>query len=97
MGGVRHSEIHMDRCNYRNSLDFVEAGFKACWLNTRDLVKGTKVLLDNSLHALALSTSVLALEELGKLFCVHGLLFARTARIHRAGPWDSQGRTETNS
>lgn len=40
--------------------------------------EGAKVLLDNSLAPLALSTSVLALEELGKLFCIDGLLFART-------------------
>ena len=68
----------MTRRNYRNNRAFIEAGFNACWHNTQDLVKGAKVLLDNSLHPLALSTSVLALEELGKLFCIDGLLFART-------------------
>lgn len=68
----------MTRRNYRNNLDFIEAGFRACWHNAQDLVKGAKVLMDSSLHALALSTSVLALEELGKLFCIDGLLFART-------------------
>lgn len=67
----------MAQRNYRNNLDFIEAGFKACWHNTQDLVKGAKVLLDNSLHPLALSTSVLALEELRKLYCIDGLLFAR--------------------
>jgi AbiV family abortive infection protein len=68
----------MSRRNYRNNLEFIEAGFKACWHNTRDLVKGAKVLLDSSLHAPALSVSVLAIEELGKLICIDGLLFART-------------------
>lgn len=55
----------MVRRNYRNNLNFIETGFKACWHNTQDLVKGEKVLLDNSLRPLALSTSVLALEQLG--------------------------------
>jgi AbiV family abortive infection protein len=64
--------------NYRANLAFVEAAFRACWGNAQDLVKGAKLLLDNGLHAQALSLSVLALEELGKLFCIDGLLFART-------------------
>lgn len=68
----------MIRRNYRSNLNFIETGFKACWHNAQDLVNGAKVLLDNSLPPLALSTSVLALEELGKLFCIDGLLFART-------------------
>lgn len=69
---------NMSKHNYKNNLEFVEAGFKACWHNTQGLVKDAKVLLDNSSHALALSISVLALEEFGKLFCIDGLLFART-------------------
>ncbi len=68
----------MPKRNYRNNIEFVGAGFKACWHNTQDLVKAAKALLDNSSHALALSISVLALEELGKLFCIDGLLFSRT-------------------
>ncbi|MFM9915288.1 MAG: AbiV family abortive infection protein [Rhizobacter sp.] len=67
----------MPRQNYRNNLDFVASAFQACWSNARDLVSAAKLLLDAGLHAQALSLSVLALEELGKLFCVDGLLFAR--------------------
>jgi AbiV family abortive infection protein len=64
--------------NYRANLAFVESAFEACWRNAQDLVSGAKLLLDNERHAQALSLSVLALEELGKLFCIDGLLFART-------------------
>ena len=63
---------------YRNKLDFVEDAFLACWTNANDLVMSAKLLLDNGFHGLALSVSVLALEELGKLFCIDGLLFARS-------------------
>lgn len=57
--------------------------FIACWHNSQDLVKGAKLLFDNSLHAQALSLSVLALEEFGKLICIDGLLFAH-ATGHKA-------------
>lgn len=67
----------MTRRNYRSSLAFVEEAFSACWANSQDLVKASKLLLDTDHEAQSLSLSVLALEELGKLFCVDGLLFAR--------------------
>lgn len=70
-------DLPMVKRNYRNNLEFIESGFKACWSNAQDLVSGSKSLLENSVHGLALSASVLALEELGKLFCIDGLLFAR--------------------
>jgi AbiV family abortive infection protein len=63
---------------YRNKLEFVEDAFRACCINANDLVASAKLLLDNGYHGLALSVSVLALEELGKLFCIDGLLFARS-------------------
>jgi AbiV family abortive infection protein len=63
---------------YRNKLEFIEYAFKACWKNADDLVKSAKLLLDHGFHGQALSISVLALEELGKLFCIDGLLFARS-------------------
>jgi len=63
---------------YRNKLEFVESAFEACWKNTNDLIAAAKLLLDKGLHGIALSTAVLALEELGKLFCIDGLLFARS-------------------
>ena len=68
----------MSKRKYRNKLDFVEDAFRACWTNTNDLVASAKLLLDNGFHGLALSVSVLALEELGKIFCIDGLLFARS-------------------
>lgn len=67
----------MQRRNYRNSLEFIESGFVACWRNGQALVSGAKQLIDGGNHALALSLSVLALEELGKALCLDGLLFAR--------------------
>ena len=68
----------MKKQRYRNKLDFVEDAFQACWTNANDLIEAAKLLLDNELHGVALSMSVLAIEELGKLFCIDGLLFARS-------------------
>lgn len=62
---------------YRNSLEFVESGFKACCRNALDLVEASKTLLEKDLHAPALSLSVLTLEELAKLRAIDGLLYAR--------------------
>lgn len=59
-------------------MNFVEDAFRACWTNANDLVASAKLLRANGFHALALSVSALALEELGKLFCIDGLLFARS-------------------
>lgn len=67
----------MPRRHYRNSLDFVADAFRACWANAQDLVTEAKLLFDHGHKARALSLSVLALEEIGKLFCADGLLFAR--------------------
>ena len=62
---------------YRNSLDFVESGFRACWQNAQDLVLASQKLMENNSHASALSLAVLALEEISKLYAIDGLLFAR--------------------
>lgn len=62
---------------YRNSLDFVKSAIAACRDSARDLVSSAKVLLDAGQHAQALSLSVLALEEMGKLCSVDGLLLAQ--------------------
>jgi len=67
----------MARRHYRNSLDFVADAFRACWENAQALVTEAKLLFDHGHKARALSLSVLALEEIGKLFCADGLLFAR--------------------
>lgn len=62
---------------YRTSLDQVEDAFRACWKTAQQHVAASKVLKESDLHAQALSLAVLAIEELGKMFCVDGLLFAR--------------------
>jgi AbiV family abortive infection protein len=67
-----------DRRQYRNSLDFVESGFRACWRNANDLIAASKSLIDQGLHAPGLSLAVLALEEVGKLCAIDGLLYARS-------------------
>jgi AbiV family abortive infection protein len=61
---------------YRNSLQSVEAGMRACWNNASELVRASGILLEHGFHAPGLSLSVLALEELGKLVATDGLLFA---------------------
>jgi len=66
-----------EKRKYRNSLEHVERGFHACWHNAQDLVLASKALIDDGLHAPALSLAVLALEEIAKLYALDGLLFAR--------------------
>jgi AbiV family abortive infection protein len=46
-------------------------------VSAQDLVSAAGTLLDGGLHAPALSLSVLAIEELGKLMALDGLLYAR--------------------
>ena len=79
----------MARRKYRNDLDFIAGAFRACWETALELVDASRILRDNGHHAQALSLAVLALEELGKLFCVDGLLFAR--------PDDEKARAFANS
>ncbi len=78
MGDIRVGDQIMTRRKYENNLDFVETAFESCWRNANDLITSARLLLDHRLHGVALSTSVLALEELGKLYCIDGLLFARS-------------------
>jgi AbiV family abortive infection protein len=75
-------------------LAFVESGFKACWQSSRDLTSASQKLLDSDLHAPALSLSVLALEELGNLIAIDGLLFARQSD-HEADAFRNAGRSQT--
>jgi AbiV family abortive infection protein len=63
---------------YRDTLDSIEGGFRACWHNANDLVAASKSLIDQGLHAPGLSLAVLALEEIGKLCAIDGLLFAQS-------------------
>lgn len=62
--------------SYTSSMDVLEAGFIACWQNIRDLVASARLLKEHGKHAPALSLSVLALEEIGKLIALDGLLLA---------------------
>jgi AbiV family abortive infection protein len=75
--GVSNMKNRLPKRKYRNSLDFVESGFRACWQNAQDLVLASQKLMENNSHALALSLAVLALEEIAKLCAIDGLLFAR--------------------
>jgi len=79
---------------YRNTLDFVESGFRACWRNAQDLVRASQKLIDSGLHAPALSLAVLALEELAKLYAIDGLLFARH-NDHKAVTFAKSGQSHT--
>jgi AbiV family abortive infection protein len=67
-----------DTRKYRNNLEFVETGLRACWRNANDLAAASKNLIDEGLHAPGLSLAVLALEEVGKLCAIDGLLFVRS-------------------
>ncbi len=62
--------------SYTSSMKILEAGFVACWNNIRDLVASAKLLKENGKHAPALSLTVLALEEIGKLIALDGLLLS---------------------
>jgi AbiV family abortive infection protein len=67
-----------DKRRYRNSLGFVAGGFPACWRNANDLLAASKNLIEQGLHAPGLSLAVLALEEIGKMCAIDGLLFAQS-------------------
>ena len=62
---------------YGRGLQFVEEGFAECWSNADTLIHASELLLTGGFHAPSLSLSVLALEEMGKLFLIDGLLFAK--------------------
>jgi hypothetical protein len=62
-----------DKRRYRNTLEFIQDGFRACWRNASDLVAASENLIDQGLHGPGLSLAVLALEELGKLCAIDGL------------------------
>ncbi len=58
-------------------LRIIESALRACWSNAQDLISASAVILEKGQTGLGLSLAVLALEELGKLLSVDGLLFAR--------------------
>ncbi len=84
----------MNRRKYRNKVEFIEDAFKACWTNANDLIASAKILFDKGFHGISLSISVLALEELGKLFCIDGLLFARSDD-HKADAYTKSLKSHT--
>jgi AbiV family abortive infection protein len=65
------------RRNYRNSLEFVESGFRSCWKNASELVAASHAIFKMGHHAPAMGLSILAIEELGKLCAISGLLSAK--------------------
>jgi AbiV family abortive infection protein len=77
---------------YRNSLDFIQEGFRVCFVNAQDLLSASTKLLEANLHGPALSLAVLALEEVGKLYAIDGLLFARS-EDHKAGMFTKSGKS----
>lgn len=62
---------------YRSPVEIIAEGVEACWLNALDLQSAAEHLKDRGQHAIALSLCVLALEEVGKIYLLDGLLFAR--------------------
>jgi AbiV family abortive infection protein len=62
---------------YETPVEFIADGAEACWSNAVDLVESAKQMKEHGRNGLAVSLSVLALEEVGKLCLVDGLLFAK--------------------
>lgn len=77
---------------YRNSLDFVEDEFRISFINAQDLLSASEKLLAANLHAPALSLAVLALEEVGKLCAIDGLLYA-TSEDEKAKLFTKSGKS----
>lgn len=67
----------MKKPQFRNNLTFVKSGYEACWKNATDLRESAELLCKEKKFALSLSVSVLAMEEIGKMMLIDGLLFAR--------------------
>jgi len=63
--------------NYYRGIEFIGEGIEACWLNALELLESAKLVLNEKHHGLALSLAVLAMEEIGKLILIDGLLFAK--------------------
>lgn len=63
---------------YSKALSFIEDGFTACSRNAIDLTGAAEKLSAEKYYAPSLSMSVLALEEMGKMFIIDNLLFAKS-------------------
>jgi AbiV family abortive infection protein len=62
---------------YQASLDMIADGMEACWRTAVNTVEAASILKSHGHNGLCLSLSVLAMEEIGKLILIDGLLFAR--------------------
>ena len=65
------------KTKYIYPLKYLEDGFQKIPIATRDLVNASNVLLTQKAYAPALSLSIIALEECGKIFILDSLLFLR--------------------
>jgi AbiV family abortive infection protein len=59
-------------------IDAVGHGFEACWLNARELIEAAKEMKAKNRSGLSLSLAVLAMEEVGKMHLIDGLIFAKS-------------------
>ncbi len=66
---------------YHESVEIIVSGVDSCLKNASDLSKSARILLRKGISGPALSLSVLALEEIGKLMYMDSLLFARTGDL----------------
>lgn len=62
---------------YIYPLNYLKNGFETIPVATRDLVNASNALLTQKAYAPALSLSIIALEECGKIFILDSLLFLR--------------------
>ena len=65
------------KAKYIYPLKYLEDGFQKIPIATRELVNASNVLLAQKAYAPALSLSIIALEECGKIFILDSLLFLR--------------------
>jgi len=69
--------IKAKKAKYIYPLKYLEDGFQKIPIATRELVNASNVLLAQKAYAPALSLSIIALEECGKIFILDSLLFLR--------------------
>jgi AbiV family abortive infection protein len=62
---------------FENPVEFIGDVVEACWSNAVELIESAKQMKTQGRNGLAVSLSVLALEEVGKLHIMDGLLFAK--------------------
>lgn len=77
-----------------NPTEFIGDVVEACWSNAVELVESAKQIKAQGRNGLAISLSVLALEEIGKLHIVDGLLFAKRGD-ERSGLYEKGFRKHT--